>query len=127
MIRSEIVDALPRLLVTNLKTNVEEELIISEEKVISPGINLMQKDRNTDVLRIGYDSPKTPSRVYEYNIVTKEKKLVKELQIPSGYNRDDYVVTRINCDGHDGRKIPLTITHHKKTKLDGSAHVLLYG
>ncbi len=127
MIRSEIVDALPRLLVRNLKTNLEEEIIISEEKVISPGINLMQKDRNTDILRIGYDSPKTPSRVYEYNVVTKEKKLVKELQIPSGYNRDDYVVSRINCDGHDGRKIPLTITHHKKTKLDGSAHLLLYG
>ena len=33
----------------------------------------------------------------------------------------------MNCEGHDGRKIPLTITYHKKTKLDGSAHVLLYG
>ena len=127
MIRSEVIDALPKLLVRNLKTNKEEELIISDEEIISPGINLIQKDRNTDVLRIGYDSPKTPSRVYEYNIVTKEKKLVKELEIPSGYNRDDYIVRRINCDGHDGRKSPLTITHHKKTKLDGSAHLLLYG
>ena len=87
----------------------------------------MQKDRNTNVLRIGYESPKTPARTYEYNIITKEKKLVKELEIPSGYDRNDYIVKRINCDGHDGRKIPLTITHHKKTKLDGSAHVLLYG
>ena len=87
----------------------------------------MQKDRNTNVLRIGYESPKTPARTYEYNISTKEKKLVKELEIPSGYDRNNYIVKRINCDGHDGRKIPLTITHHKKTKLDGSAHVLLYG
>ena len=127
MIRSEIVDALPKLFIKNLKNNKEEELIISDEEVISPGISLMQKDRNTDVLRIGYESPKTPARIYEYNISTKEKKLVKELEIPSGYNHDDYVVRRINCDGHDGRKIPLTITHHKKTKLDGSAHALLYG
>ncbi len=127
MIRYETVDALPKLFIRNLKNNKEEELIISDEEVINPGISLMQKDRNTDVLRIGYESPKTPARTYEYNISTKEKKLVKELEIPSGYDRNDYVVKRINCEGHDGRKIPLTITHHKNTKLDGSAHVLLYG
>ena len=127
MIRSEIIDALPKIFIRNLKNNKEEELIISDEEVISPGISLMQKDRNTNVLRVGYESPKTPARTYEYNIITKEKKLVKELEIPSGYDRNDYIVKRINCDGHDGRKIPLTITHHKKTKLDGSAHVLLYG
>ena len=127
MIRSEIVDALPKLFVRNLKTNKEEELVISKEEVISPGISLMQKDRNTDVLRIGYESPRTPSRVYEYNIISKEKKLVKELEIPSGYNRENYVTKRLNCVGHDGRKIPITITHHKNTKLDGNAHVLLYG
>ena len=127
MIRSEIVDALPKLFIRNLKNNKEEELIISDDEVISPGISLMQKDRNTDVLRVGYESPKTPARTYEYNIKTKEKKLVKELEIPSGYERDNYVVRRLNCEGHDGRKIPLTITYHKKTKLDGSAHVLLYG
>jgi len=127
MVRSEVVDALPRLFVRNLKTNEEEELIVSDEEVISPGVSLMQKDRNTHVLRIGYDSPKTPSRVYEYNIVTKEKKLVKQLEIPSGYDRNNYITKRINCNGHDGRKIPITITYHKKTKLNGNAHVLLYG
>ena len=127
MIRSERVDALPKLFIRNLKTNQEEELIISDEVIISPGMTLMQKDRNTNTLRIGYESPKTPSRTYEYNIVTKEKKLVKELEIPSGYNRDDYVVKRKNCLGHDGRKIPITITYHKDTKLDGSANLLLYG
>ena len=127
MIRSERVDALPKLFIRNLKTNQEEELIISDEEIISPGMTLMQKDRNTNTLRIGYESPKTPSRTYEYNIVTKEKKLVKELEIPSGYNRDDYVVKRKNCLGHDGRKIPITITYHKDTKLDGSANLLLYG
>jgi oligopeptidase B len=127
MIRSERVDALPKLFIRNLKTNQEEELIISDEEIISPGMTLMQKDRNTNTLRIGYESPKTPSRTYEYNIVTKEKKLVKELEIPSGYNRVDYVVKRKNCLGHDGRKIPITITYHKDTKLDGSANLLLYG
>jgi oligopeptidase B len=127
MLRSEKVDAIPKLFIRDLKTNKEEELKISDEEIISPGMSLMQKDRDTDVIRISYESPKTPNRTYEYNIATKEKKLVKELEIPSGYNRDEYIVKRVNCVAHDGRKIPITITYHKDTKLDGSANLLLYG
>ncbi len=127
IVRSERVDALPKLFVRNLKTNKEEELKISDEEIINPGMSLGQKDKNTDIVRISYESPKTPNRTYEYNLATKEKKLLKELEIPSGYQRDDYVVKRINCLAHDGRKIPITITHHKNTKLDGSANLFLYG
>jgi len=127
MIRSERVDAMPKLFIRDLKTNKEEELKISDEEIISPSMSLLQKDRNTDVIRVSYESPKTPSRTYEYNVATKEKKLVKELEIPSGYNRDEYIVKRVNCMSHDGRKIPITITYHKNTKLDGSANLLLYG
>jgi oligopeptidase B len=127
MVRSERVDALPKLFVRNLKTNIEEELKISDEEIISPGMSLGQKDRNTDNVRISYESPRTPTRTYEYNLVTKEKKLLKELEIPSGYERNNYIVKRINCLAHDGRKIPITITYHKDTKLDGSANLLLYG
>ena len=127
IIRSEISDALAKIYIRNIKTNLEEELKITDEKVISPGISLMQKDKNTDIIRIGYDSPKTPSRTFEYNINTKDKKLVKEQIVPSGHNREDYVVERLSCASHDDRQIPMTITYHKKTKLDGNAHVLLYG
>tara|TARA_B100000945_G_scaffold201549_1_gene162085 strand:+ start:1045 stop:3111 length:2067 start_codon:yes stop_codon:yes gene_type:complete len=127
IIRTEISNALSKIFVRNVETKIEEELVFTDEKVISPGISLMQKDRNTDLIRIGYESPKTPSRTYEYNIKTREKKLVKEQQIPSGHKREDYIVERLNCESHDGRKIPLTITYHKKTKLDGTANLLLYG
>jgi oligopeptidase B len=127
IIRSEVSDALSKIYIRNIKTNKEEELNITEEKVISPGISLKQKDKNTDIIRIGYDSPKTPSRTFEYNIKTKEKKLIKEQIVPSGHNRDDYIVERVNCKSHDERLIPMTITYHKDTKLNGSAHVLLYG
>ena len=127
MVRSERVDALPKLFVRNLKTNEEEELKISDEEIISPGMSLGQKDRNTDTVRISYESPKTPTRTYEYNLTNKEKKLLKELEIPSGYEQDNYIVKRVNCLAHDGRKIPITITYHKDTKLDGSANLLLYG
>jgi len=126
MARSEVQDALSKLFIRNLKTNKEEELIITSEEVVSPSFSLMQKDRNTNKLYIGYHSPKTPGKTYLYDIAIKEKKLVKEEEVPSGHNPDDYVVKRLNCEAYDGRKVPLTITYHKKTKLDGSAHLLLY-
>ena len=127
IIRSETSNALDRLFVRHVTKESEEELIISDEKVCVPNISLRQKDRNTDEVYIGYSSPKTPSRVYLYDLSKKTKKLVKEQIIPSGHNPNDYVVERIEFESHDGRLVPLTITRHKKTKLDGSANLLLYG
>jgi len=127
IIRSETSDALDRLFVRNITTGIEEELIFSDETVYVPGASLMQRDKNTDKIYISYSSPKTQSRVYSYDLSTKEKKLVKEQEIPSGHNTDDYIVERVDCKSHDGRLVPLTITRHKNTKLDGSAQLLLYG
>jgi len=127
IIRGETSDALDKLFVKNISTNIEEELIFSDETVYVPGVSLTQKDRNTDEVYLGYSSPKTPSRVFKYNLATKSKELVKEQEIPSGHNKDDYIVERVEFKSHDGRMVPLTITRHKKTKIDGSANVLLYG
>ena len=127
IIRSETSNALDKLFVKNISTGLEEELIFSDEKVYVPSVSLMQKDRNTDEIYLGYSSPKTPSRVYLYNLSTKSKKLVKEQEIPSGHNPSDYIVERIEFRSHDERMVPLTITRHKKTKVDGSANLLLYG
>ena len=127
IIRSETSNALDKLFVRNISTGKEEELIFSDENIYVPGISLTQKDRDTDSVYLSYSSPKTPSRVYLYNLSNKSKKLVKEQQIPSGHNPDDYIVERIEFKSHDGRLVPLTITRHKKTKIDGSANLLLYG
>tara|TARA_B110001452_G_scaffold224566_1_gene198191 strand:+ start:53 stop:2128 length:2076 start_codon:yes stop_codon:yes gene_type:complete len=127
IIRSETSNALDKLFVRNITTGLEEELIFSNEKVFVPNISLIQRDKNTDEIYLGYSSPKTPSRVYLYNILTKSKKLVKEQEIPSGHNPDDYIVERFDFKSHDGRLVPLTITRNKKTKIDGSANLLLYG
>ncbi len=127
IIRSETSNALSKLILRNPKNDEEEEIFFSDEKVIVPGVSLTQRDRNTDTVYLSYSSPKTPGRTYLYNLKTKEKKLVKEQEIPSGHNPDDYVVERLECTSHDGRMVPITITRHKKTKLDGSAKLLLYG
>jgi len=127
IIRSEQSNAREKIFVKNVKTTIEEEIKFVDEKVIVPGISLIQRDKNTDLVRLSYSSPKTQSRVYLYNLKTKEKKLVKEQEIPSGHNPEDYIVERLECKSHDGRIVPITITRHKKTKIDGSSNLLLYG
>ena len=127
IIRSETSNALSKLFVKNVKTDLEEEIKFVDEKVIEPGVSLIQKDRNTDLVHLGYSSPKTQARVYLYNLKNKEKKLVKEQEIPSGHDSSNYIVERLQCTSHDGRVVPITITRHKKTKIDGSANLLLYG
>ena len=126
-IRGETSNALGKIFIKNINTNKEEEIKFTDEEVIVPAASLMQKDKNTDLIHLSYSSPKTQSRVYLYNLKTKEKKLIKEQEIPSGHNPDDYMVERLECPSYDGRLVPVTITRHKKTKLNGSANLLLYG
>ena len=127
IIRGEKSNALGKLFVRNKQTGIEEELKFTDESVIVPGVSLIQRNKNTDLVYLSYSSPKTPGKTYLYNLKTKEKKLVKEQEIPSGHNPDDYIVERLECPSHDGRLVPLTITRHKKTKINGSANLLLYG
>jgi len=127
IIRGEKSNALGKLFIRNKQTEVEEELNFTDESVIVPSVSLVQRDKNTDLVYFSYSSPKTPGKTYLYNLKTKEKKLVKEQKIPSGHNPNDYIVERLECPSHDGRLVPITITRHKKTKIDGSANLLLYG
>ena len=127
IIRSETSNALAKLIVRNPKTNEEKDLNFVDEKVIIPGIALKQKNRDTDEVYLSYSSPKTPGKTFLYNLKTKDKKLVKEQEIPSGHNPDDYIVERLECNTHDGKLIPITLIRHKRTKIDGSSNLLLYG
>ena len=126
ILRTEKSDAIPKLFIRDINKNIEEELKISAEPVGSPGVSLMQKNTNTTKVRISWDSLSTPGKIYEYDIKTKEKKLVKEIKVPSGHNADDYLVERIKATAHDGREIPITLVRRKDTKLDGKSKVLLY-
>ena len=127
IIRSELNNALDKIFVRDINSNKEEELIFTDEEVYDGSISHTQKDRNTDLIYISYSTPKTQARTYLYNLKTKEKKLVKEQVIPTGHDPKNYIVQRIECNSDDGRKVPLTITRHKDTPLDGSANLLLYG
>ena len=86
----------------------------------------MQKDRNTSKIRVAWESMATPTKVYEYDILTKEKKLVKEREIPSGHDPDKYIVERIKAKSHDGRMVPISLVRLKNSKLDGKSKILLF-
>ncbi len=126
ILRGEKSDAIPKLYIRNIKTNEEEELKISDEAIGVPGISLIQKNTNTTKIRVHWESMATPSKIYEYDIITKEKKLVKETEIPSGHNPKKYIVERVKAKSHDGRMIPISLLRLKDSKQDGKSKILLY-
>lgn len=126
ILRAVSSNAIPKIFIRNINTNKEEELIISDEPVGSPGISLIQKDPHTSKIRISWDSLASPGKIFEYDILTKKKKLVKKIEIPSGHNPADYLVERLSATSHDGRKIPITLVRRKDIKLDGKSKLLLY-
>ena len=126
IIRSEKSDAIPKLFVRNIQTNKEEEIKISDEPIGVPGVSLMQRDTNTTMIRVGWESMATPGQVYEYDIVSKQKKLVKQTEVPSGHDSANYVVERIKAKSHDGQMIPISLVRLKTAKQDGKSKILLY-
>ena len=66
IIRGEKSNALSKLFVKNKNTGLEEELIFSDEKIIVPGISLIQRNKSTDFVYLSYSSPKTPGKTYLY-------------------------------------------------------------
>jgi len=126
IIRGESSDAIPKLYIRDLKTNKEEEIKISNEQIGSPGASLMQRDTNTTRIRVAWESMATQGKIYEYDIITKEKKLVKEVEIPSGHDPDKYIVERLKAKSHDGRMIPITLVRRKDIMLDSKSKMVLY-
>ncbi|MDA1155113.1 MAG: S9 family peptidase [Proteobacteria bacterium] len=82
---------------------------------------------DTDMFRFTYSSPTTPSQVFDFDLATGERVLMKQVELPSGHDPADYVTRRIMAPSHDGALVPVTILHHVTTRLDGTAPCLLYG
>jgi oligopeptidase B len=68
----------------------------------------------------------SPNSTYEYNLKTGESKLLKQQEIPSGYDKAGYETKRLWATARDGVKVPISLVMKKGTKLDGSAPMLLY-
>ena len=119
------VDGLNQILIKNLE-NSEEHLIKFDDETYELSLS-GQYEFDTDLIRISYSSPITPGTVYDYNCREKKKILRKTQEIPSGYEKNNYICKRVLVDSHDKEQIPLTIFYHKNTPLNGEAPLLLYG
>jgi len=84
-------------------------------------------DFNTNKLRYGYQSMKTPSSVIEFDMSTKEKIVLKEQEVLGGkFDKDNYVEERVWATATDGTKIPISMVYKKGIKKDGKSPLLLY-
>jgi oligopeptidase B len=84
-------------------------------------------EMNTDVLRYGYTSLTTPNSTYDYNMVSKEKTLLKQTEVLGGFDANNYQSERVFVTARDGAEVPISIVYRKGVKKDGSAPLLLYG
>ncbi len=125
MVRFERVDALPRIVITDLTTD-ESHTIAFDEEAYSLGL-VGSYEFETTQLRFSYSSMTTPNRVYDYDMVTRQRTLRKEQEVPSGHDPSHYRSRRIMAPSHDGELVPVSILHHRDTPIDGTAPLLLYG
>jgi oligopeptidase B len=80
----------------------------------------------TTTIRFNYQSMVTPSSIYDYDLTTKKRTLMKRQEVLGGYDPSRYEAKRVWAVARDGVKVPMSIVHKKGVALDGSAPLLLY-
>ncbi len=81
---------------------------------------------DTDILRYGYSSLTTPSSTFDFNMITREKTLLKEDEVLGGFDKNNYETKRFFATAGDGVEIPVSIVYKKGIVLDGNNPALLY-
>ncbi|MBV2142621.1 S9 family peptidase [Falsochrobactrum sp. TDYN1] len=118
-------NGLPRIIIHDRETG-EQHAIAFDEEAYSLGLH-GSAEYDTDVIRFSYSSMTTPEQLYDYNMRTRERTLLKTQVVPSGHDNQDYVTRRILAPAADGEMVPVSLLYHKDTRLDGTAPCLLYG
>ena len=125
LVRLERKDGLPRIVVRE-RASGGEHTIAFDEEAYSLGL-AGSYEYDTDVIRFSYSSMTTPTQVYDYDMRTRERVLLKTQEVPSGHDPEDYVTRRLMAKAQDGELVPVSVLYRKDTPLDGSAPCLLYG
>lgn len=82
---------------------------------------------DTDVFRFSYQSMTRSASIYDFNVTTKERTLIKQQDVLGGYDPSQYQSERIFAKASDGAEIPISIVYKKGMKRDGSAPIHLTG
>ena len=125
LVVSERRDGYRALRVINLADGSSHQIEVPEPvSAIGAGMNARFDTTN---LRYGYQSPVTPSSVYDYDMNTREATLRKRREVLGDFNSDDYVAIRSEALAADGALIPVTVVHRKGLKPDGTNPLWVYG
>ena len=124
LVIEERVDGLSKLKVRGIN-NITEYYIDFGEATYDAGMGA-NPEYNSAIIRYNYSSLTTPPSTYDYDILLKEKKLMKQQEVLGGYNAADYVSERLYATATDGTKIPISLVYKKGFKKDGNAPFLLY-
>src|SRR5687768_15065503 len=117
-------NGLQQIEIINFKTNKRQRIEFPEPVyAASLGPNAVF---NTAVVRYSYNSMVTPNSTFDYDMNTGKSTLLKQQEVPGGFDRTNYKAERVFATASDGTKIPISVVYRKGVKLDGSAPLLLY-
>src|SRR5712691_10926618 len=74
-----------------------------------------------------YESFITPPSVFEYDMGSSSSTLLKQKEVPGGYDRTRYQVEQLYAPAADGVRVPISVVYLKGTKRDGKGPLYLYG
>jgi oligopeptidase B len=108
------------------KTNDQEHYLDFGEAAYTAYVG-SNAEFNTDIMRYGYTSLTTPNSTYDYNMATKDRKLLKQQEIVGGYDVKSFTTERLYATATDGTLVPISLVYKKGMAKDGKAPLLLYG
>ncbi|HUI33326.1 MAG TPA: S9 family peptidase [Dysgonamonadaceae bacterium] len=103
----------------------ESKEIVFPEPVYSTSL-IGNPEYDATAIRYSYTSLNRPTTLYQYNIEDASTTKLKEQEVPSGFNPDDYTVERLWATASDGVEVPMAIVYKKDLKKDGSNPALIY-
>ncbi len=124
-VTSERTHGLPTMRITDIQSGKSHYLEFPEP-VYAASIST-NKEFDTSVLRFGYQSLVTPSSVFDYDMKTRKRELMKQTPVLGGYDANKYQSERIYATASDGTKIPISLVYKKDLKRDATRPMLLYG
>ena len=121
-------NGLPHLRLWSFTENdraIEANEIQFPEPVYSafPHIN---REFDTKRFRYGYQSLVTPSSVYEYDIETGNSVLLKQVEVPGGFDRELYASERVFATAEDGVNVPVSLVYRKDKREAGKNPLYVY-
>ncbi|MGD8540189.1 MAG: S9 family peptidase [Candidatus Aminicenantes bacterium] len=84
-------------------------------------------DFDTNLLRYNYTSLTTPRSIYDYDMASREKKLLKRQEVIGDFDPANYITERLFATARDGTKVPISLVYRKGLEKDGENPLLLNG